>query len=100
VFRPRRKRRRKSKERGSYYPLHEIRLRIKKGKVQVTGTAYSCALQDFGWGEKDILDAVRKLKPWHFYKTEECRVDPGQMVDYYKARGLKGENVYTSILTS
>jgi hypothetical protein len=64
------------------------------GKVQVTGTAYSCALRDFGWGEKDILDAVRKLKPKCFYKTEECRVKSGQMVDYYKARGLKGENVY------
>jgi len=89
-----RKGRHKRRERDPYYPLQEVRLRIKMRKVQVTGTAYSCALQDFGWGEKDILDAVGRLKLKHFYKTEECRADPGQMVDYYKAKGLIGETVY------
>ena len=29
-----------------------------------------------------------------FYKTEECKAAPGEMVDYYRAKGLKGENVY------
>jgi len=89
-----RKGRGKREVRNPYYSLREIRLRIKKTKVQVTGTAYMEAQRDFGWGEKEILDAVRKLKFRHFYKSEKCRIDPGQIVDYYKARGLKEENVY------
>ena len=87
-------RRRKRKGRRSYYPLREVRLRVRTGKVKVTGSASRCAQQDFGWGVKDILDAVQKLKPKHFYKTEQCKVKPGQMVDYYTAKGLKGEDVY------
>lgn len=89
-----RKGRRKRKSRIPYYPLPEVRLRIRTGKVQITRTALSCAREDFGWGAKEILDAVRNLKPKHFYKTEVCRRYPGQMVDYYKAKRLKGENVY------
>jgi len=63
--------------------------------VQFTGTALSCAWEDFAWGKKEVLEAVMSLKLRHFYKTEECKVYPGQMVDYYKAKKLKGENVYT-----
>ncbi len=41
-----------------------------------------------------MLDAVSKLGKKHFYKTEPCQIVRGIMVDYYKVRGLKGEDVY------
>jgi len=94
VVRPWRKGKYKGKGRVSYYPLHEVRLRIRKGKVLVTGSALEGARQDFNWGGKDVIEAVLNLKPKHFYKTEECKAAPGEMVDYYRAKGLKGENVY------
>lgn len=49
----------------------------------------------FGWGMDNILDAFLKLKPQHFYKTDVSRINPENVIDYYKARGLKGENIYT-----
>jgi hypothetical protein len=57
--------------------------------------AVSDALRDFGWEKEDILDAVTKLKPSQCYKSEQYRNIPGCHVDYYRAAGLKGENVYT-----
>ena len=49
----------------------------------------------FGWGFADILDALIKLQPKHFYKKAVARFDPKIVLDFYKATGLKGENVYT-----
>jgi hypothetical protein len=49
----------------------------------------------FGWNSDDILDALMKLQPKHFYKTELSNFEPHFPIDVYKARGIKGENVYT-----
>lgn len=49
----------------------------------------------FGWRQADILDAVARLQVKHFYKREPYRENPSIEMDNYKARGLKGENVYT-----
>lgn len=48
----------------------------------------------FGWGISDILDAFMKLQLKHFYKTGPSDFEPHFPIDFYKARGLKGENVY------
>lgn len=53
------------------------------------------AWRDFGWREADIRDAVAKLQVKHFYKHEPYWENPSIEMDYYKARGLKGEDVYT-----
>ncbi len=62
--------------------------------MAVSSGAKTCALQDFGWGQQDIIKAVLTLKKKHFFKTQPCQVVPGEMVDYYKARKLMGEKVY------
>ncbi len=56
--------------------------------------ALNCAQRDFGWETRDILDALRRLKPGHFYKSEPSGKKHGVVLDFYKAYGLKGEDVY------
>ena len=48
----------------------------------------------FGWGKEDIYDAMRELRPQQFHKIMRSDREFGLMLDVYKARGLKGENVY------
>ena len=43
----------------------------------------------------DIIDALCKLQPKHFYKSDTSKVKPTVVLDFYKAVGLKGENIYT-----
>jgi len=62
----------------SAYPLSEIKQLIGQGKVWLKPNVLKDAQSDFGWGKSDIVDALSKLKPGHFYK----------------AYGLKGEDVY------
>ncbi len=35
-----------------------------------------------------------RLRPKHFYKSDESKKKPGTLLDIYKACGLKGEDVY------
>ena len=42
-----------------------------------------------------MLDALRRLRPGHFHKSDNSDVKPAVVLDFYKARGLKGEDVYT-----
>ena len=63
--------------------------------VVIRNNALDDAQRDFGWNHTDILDAIGKLRPKHFYKTEKSHITPAEVIDYYKARKIKGENVYT-----
>ena len=80
---------------GSYYQLSEIRDSIKHGKVLLRPNALDEARKAFGWLSEDILKALLALKPNHFYKSEKSFFDPKVVLDFYKAPGLMGENVYT-----
>jgi len=79
----------------SAYPLSEIKQLIGQGKVWLKPNVLKDAQSDFGWGKSDIVDALSKLKPGHFYKSDTSLMKPGVQLDFYKARGLKGEDVYT-----
>ena len=61
----------------------------------IRSQALESALNDFGWELIDILDAFKKLQRKHFHKTENSYFNKDLPIDYYKARDLKGEDVYT-----
>ena len=59
--------------------------------------------KDFGWKEEDVKKALLKLNPLkHFFISDTMRRNPPEaysgsypiVLDYYKAEGLLGENVY------
>ena len=92
----RKKRQRRVPKRSRpFYPLSEVRELVKSGRVLVHSKALDGARDAFGWGIADILDAITKLEPRHFYKMDVARFDPRVVLDFYKATGLKGENIYT-----
>lgn len=78
-----------------FYSLAVVKGLVKTGNVLIRGKSLDSALSDFGWESTDILDALKKLQPKHFYKSEESYFTPKIPIDYYKAHGLKGEDVYT-----
>ena len=80
---------------GSYYQLSEVKALISSGKVRFGDNALAGAWKAFGWSSEDILAALASLKPCHFYKSDKSIYDPKIVLDFYKAQGLKGENVYT-----
>jgi len=65
-----------------------------EGLCDITDDAIRGAYTSFGWGIADIRKAILKLQQKHFYKTAKHFGNPKIYVDYYKARGLMGENVY------
>lgn len=82
----------------SYYSLTEIKQRITNREVVITPDVSQDALKDFGWGISEIKDALMKLQPKHFYKTDrhekKSTLVENVYLDVYKAR-INGENVYT-----
>ena len=78
-----------------HYGLSEVKKLIREGKVRIQGNALDGARDAFGWRPHDILDALGRLQSKHFNKSDVSQNDPHSMLDIYKARGLKGENVYT-----
>ena len=88
------KKKKKKKERKPYYPLSVIKDKISKDDVVIRKNALESAENDFRWDDKDILDAINKLQPKHFYKTDPARHVPSRMIDFYKVYSLKGEDVY------
>ena len=77
------------------YSLSRLRELLQNDFYFVTDIARETAKQDFGWRDEDIKQAILSLKKKHFYKTEDHFEDPSIKVDFYKARGLMGVNIYT-----
>ena len=78
------------------YSLDDIRYYLEMGRFVITSSARTTAMDDFGWGQASIVKALSELKvSEHFHKKDVLWTNPEIMVDYYKARGLMGENVYT-----
>lgn len=78
-----------------FYTLKDIRELALKGDYQINADALRDAWWDFQWSEDDMIDAIDKLRPLHFHKSELSIKRSGTMLDFYKAPGLKGEDVYT-----
>lgn len=86
----------KTKKPTAHYDLSLIRQLIDEGKLFIDlDDALIPALNDFGWNENEIKDAMKKLQRKHYYKTDDHRYIPGTKLDYYKAFGIKGEDIYT-----
>ena len=49
---------------------------------------------DFGWRASDMVAAIQKLKPSHFFKSEPSRLIENCMIDSYRAPELNNESVY------
>lgn len=77
-----------------YYGLKKVKLLVSNNRCKINQKARSSASKCFGWKQSDILKALLKLQPKHFYKSDFKYDNPSIHVDYYKARGLMGENVY------
>ncbi len=89
-------RKRRSEERAKpRYDLAEVKKLVSRGRVRITRGAQDAAWEDFGWGIDNILDVLMRLHLKHFYKQDVCQFDRYMVFDFYKAKGLKGENVYT-----
>jgi len=82
------------RRKGGCYNLSHVKKLVRRKRFFITSKALYSANGDFGWGPADIQDAICKLKPKNFFKTAPAKYMPGVMVDYYKARKLKGEKVY------
>ena len=85
----------KTKRPNPQYDLATVRTLIDQGKVFIRQNAVKSALDDFGWDIDDIKTAMKKLKPKHFYKPADHNKVPGIVLDFYKARGIKNEDIYT-----
>lgn len=77
------------------YPLATIRQLIKQDDVLIGHRALEDARNCFGWGVSDILGAISRLQPEHFWKSERSRKNPDYVIDVYRAENLNGEDVYT-----
>ena len=78
-----------------FYSLGKVKKLVETGRVLIRGKVLNDARNDFGWETSDILDALKKLQHKHFYKPGESNFTPKIPFDFYKARNLKGENIYT-----
>jgi hypothetical protein len=89
------KRKERTPPKKPFYKLTEIKCLVENGDVFVRDNARKGALEDFEWGISDILAALTSLRLKDFHKTDVLSSDKYVGIDYYKARGLKGEDVYT-----
>jgi len=77
-----------------YYSLTQVRSMVRSGRLLVSNRVLTSAMQDFGWEYDDIVDALDGLRRKDFVKSAPHKYEPGTVVDYYKARKIKGVNVY------
>src|SRR6266567_725821 len=90
-----------------YYPLAEIKEKIRDGHLEIKPNALDDAWDIFGWGPNEIRKCLLKLNDRdytadknnnHFYKTEAHRRLPHTMMDYYKAENIMdNESIFTHI---
>ena len=83
-------------KRDPNFPLGLVRSLVKSDTtVFIRENARQTAQKDFGWDIDDIKKAIKNLKRKDFYKPDNNYYDTSIKIDYYKAYGLNGENVYT-----
>ncbi len=56
--------------------------------------AFFGASDAFGWDYGDIIDALLRLREADYYKSDESRCVRNTVIHVYKARDLKGKDVY------
>ena len=78
-----------------YYSKKQIHDFISSGKLEITELARKSAKSVFGWSINDIKKAILALPQKYCYKSEQRYNNPKIWVDYYRAPGIMGENIYT-----
>jgi hypothetical protein len=78
-----------------YYSKAVINKLVKNNKAYITDAAKKTAFKSFGWNFELIKKAIASLSYKYWYKSEKRFDNPEIRVDYYRAYGLMGENVYT-----
>jgi hypothetical protein len=78
----------------SYYDLSVIKDKIAKSQVTINTNARDSAYNDFNWDTADILDVYNKLKPRHFFNSNQSYLKLLVWVDAYKIH-VNEEDVYT-----
>jgi hypothetical protein len=78
----------------SFYDLASVRIKIAAKKFNIKPNAWQCAYTDFGWGITDILEAYLKIRPFHFFKSEQSNSKFPTWLDFYKGR-INNEDIYT-----
>jgi hypothetical protein len=80
---------------SAFYSLKQVKRLIQTdGGFRIRNQAKDTAFKHFSWRTDKIKKAFLKLQPKHFYKRGVKYDNPGIAVDYYKAYGLMGEDVY------
>lgn len=78
-----------------YYSLKTIKRLIQDEQCHfIEARAVASAEKCFSWDREQIRKAILRLLPKHYHKTDPKYDNPKMLVDYYKAWGLLGENVY------
>ena len=75
-------------KRKAHYNLDQIKTMIKSGHYQITAEAKINALQDFAYGETEILDTVNGLKFSDLFKSMTTHYDNKLWQDVYKKNGM------------
>lgn len=79
----------------AYYSLKEVKKLISDDDHHIIEPrARKSADDHFSWKYSQIKKAILGLQPKHYYKTEPKYDNPKMLVDYYKAYGLYGEDIY------
>ena len=76
------------------YNLRIVKNLVAQGRVQINQNALEHAYNDFGWGEKQILDVFKRLQQKHFSTSKPSEKISFCWLDYYKGN-FDGEEVFT-----
>jgi len=76
-----------------HYALTDVLQKIDAGQFLIRKNAEDCALADFGWNRRKIIEAIKLLNEQHFCMSITSTRNAWWVFDVYKAR-LLGENAY------
>ena len=76
-------------------PIKKLRWFVAQDRVDIRSDARQDASRDFHWRRADILRALRRLRSDDCYNTRRHDFIPEAWVDYYRARDVYGEDIYT-----
>lgn len=88
------------RDNNPHYPISYVRKLITENSYDIKPPAQKCARNLFGYGEQEILTAIRTLRPKEHFAGKKLHWDEelrnaGVFVDHYRAPGFNGIDLYT-----
>ncbi len=74
--------------------LQRVKRLVRKGRFVIRDNALFQAYSDFGWSNDEITKAILRLRRRDCYKSDPSSAVPGATLDFYRVRGLVGQNVF------